>query len=526
MRLKVKNSPRSVGLRSNKELLLGTSNGVYLLEKDSAYRPFWLNTLSDKRVSNLKTDSRGMVWICTKGDGLYCLRTDNTLKHFAGIPSDVINDISFMHDTIVLLSTNQGAFVNSVCKMNSKASWISVLEEESLHMEYFEDQLYIATKSGLRTMAANHLFTPVNYQFYLRSVSVDNKKMPLRNFTLSYPDNDILLNFDLLAYRFTDLSLHYELHGPSEIKGTVTGRDVQLQNLEPGNYILNVYPETDKLNSKRKIIRIPFAVEPAFWQTRVFHLLVILSCMGNILLVIYFLKRKKQRKIKVQKLLAEYRLTALKSQINPHFMSNALVAIQQLILSDESDKAGLYLAKFSQLIRCLLEYSDKSVISIAAELKLIQLYIELEHLRFSNAFVFREEIDKSINLQELFIPALITQPLIENAIWHGLLPVGKNRNSELLLKLFITNEALHIAISDNGVGRKPENPQAFATNGRISKGVSLIRNRIESLNELYTGQGSSIFYTDHTDSNNNPTGTTVTLVFPLQLLKTLYYERN
>ena len=94
--------------------------------------------------------------------------------------------------------------------------------------------------------------------------------------------------------------------------------------------------------------------------------------------------------------------------------------------------------------------------SIVAELKLIQLYVELEHLRFSNAFVFRKEIDSNINLQELFIPSLITQPLIENTIWHGLLPMGRSRNSELLLKLFIENETLHIAISYNGVGRKAE----------------------------------------------------------------------
>lgn len=523
----MKNNPRSVSLRGNKESLIGTSNGVYLLGHNRRiYRPSWLHALSNKRISNLKTDTKGTTWICTKGNGLYCLRTDNTLKHFAGTPSEVINDISFMHDSIVLLSTNRGAFVNSFRTMNSKSSWISVLEEESLHMEQFGDQLYIATKSGLRTMAANRLFTPVNYQFYLRSVTVDNRKMPLRNFTLSYPDNDILLSFDLLAYRFPDRSLHYKLHGPSRMQGTVTGRDVQLQNLEPGNYVLDAYPETDTSNSKRKLIRIPFTVQPAFWQTRVFHLLIILSSMGSVFLVIYFLKRKKRRKTKVQKLLAEYRLTALKSQINPHFMSNALVAIQQLIVSDKSDKAGLYLAKFSQLIRYLLEYSDKSIVSIAAELKLIQLYVELEHLRFSDAFVFRKEIDSSVNLQQLFIPSLITQPLIENAIWHGLLPKGNNRNSELLLKLFIENEELHIAISDNGVGRKPENPEAVMAGDRISKGVGLIRNRIESLNELYAGQNAHVFYTDHTDSDNNPTGTTVTLVFPLQLLNTLYHERN
>ncbi|HEU4496104.1 MAG TPA: histidine kinase, partial [Flavobacterium sp.] len=402
----------------------------------------------------------------------------------------------------------------------------SVLEEESLHMEHLGDQIYIATKSGLRTIAARRLFTPLNYQFYLRSVKVENQKMPLRNFILSYPDNDITFNFDLLAYRFPDLSLHYDLQGPSGIKGTVAGRDVQLQNLEPGNYILNVYPETDRLNSRRKVISIPFAVKPAFWHTRLFFLAVILSGMGIIFLTACFLKRKKRIRSKVQKLLAEYRLTALKSQINPHFMSNALAAIQQLILSDESDKAGLYLAKFSQLIRFLLEYSDKPVISIASELKLIELYVEIEHLRFSGAFHFRKEIGSNVNLQELFIPSLVTQPLVENAIWHGLLPMGKNKNSELLLKLFIENEALHIAISDNGVGRKPENAEADAHSTRTSKGVGLIRNRIESLNQLYAGPKAAIFYTDHVDGADSPSGTTATLVFPLQLLNTLYHERN
>jgi LytS/YehU family sensor histidine kinase len=290
--------------------------------------------------------------------------------------------------------------------------------------------------------------------------------------------------------------------------------------------VLNVYPETDSRNSERKLISIPFAVQPAFWQTRTFHLLIILSSVGSILLVGYILKRKKRRKNRIEKLLAEYRLTALKSQINPHFMSNALVAIQQLILSSESDKATLYLAKFSLLIRCLLDYSDKSVVSLASELELIQLYIELEQLRFSHSFVFRKEIDSSVNIQELFIPSLITQPLIENAVWHGLLPMGENWNSELLLKLFIENDELHFAISDNGTGRKRRDPETVHAKDRTSKGVGLIQNRIESLNRLYPVKGARIFYTDHTDSDNHPTGTTVTLVFPLQLLSTLYHEQN
>jgi len=114
----------------------------------------------------------------------------------------------------------------------------------------------------------------------------------------------------------------------------------------------------------------------------------------------------------------EYWLTAVKAQINPHFMSNSLVAIQQLIPAEQSDKANLYIAKFSQLIRYLLNYSDQSVSSLTNEINMIDLCVELEQLRFGEKFLFVKPIDLGINLNQLYIPALIPQPLIENAIWH------------------------------------------------------------------------------------------------------------
>jgi LytS/YehU family sensor histidine kinase len=148
-------------------------------------------------------------------------------------------------------------------------------------------------------------------------------------------------------------------------------------------------------------------------------------------------------------------------------------------------------------------------------------------LRFSNRFVFIREIDPEMNVHETFIPALITQPLIENAIWHGLLPLAGQRDPQLTLKIERNETFLVISIMDNGVGRtEPVVVQREEEDMRESKGTLLIRKRIEHLNRLYGLSGGRMQFIDLADEQGNPAGSTVELIFPLELLKQLYNERN
>lgn len=522
---------RCIALRNDGEVFVGTREGLYRV-KDAFSCPDFLKPLRQQNISMLKTDCRGQIWIGTKGAGLYRLTSGNRLIHYPSVPSAIIYDLCFVHDSILVVSTNRGAFVNSLRRINEKSAWILLQQEEIIRLELYRDQLFMATKSGLTTLSVGKLFRPNDCRFYLKAIVAGGTKIPLqRNIQLSHRQNHLDLTFDLLAYRFPDKRLYYRLDGPSPLAGAVTGTQLHLQNLSPGTYTLYAYPEMHLVNSRRQVVRLVFHIDAAFWQTKLFLVLVILLSVLSTSTVTWFVIRgmrdRQERKISIEKLLAEYQLTALKAQINPHFMSNSLVAIQQLILTGQTDSANRYIAKFSLLIRYLLNYSDRAVISLRHELEIIDLYVELEQLRFNNRFVFNCEIDPDLKVMETFIPALITQPLIENAIWHGLLPLAGQRVPQLTLKIAWEETVLVISVMDNGVGRSE--PLAVAKEPddiHESKGTLLIRTRIEHLNRLYGVSGGRMQFTDVIDEQGNPAGSTVQLFFPLDLLNQLYDERN
>jgi LytS/YehU family sensor histidine kinase len=156
---------------------------------------------------------------------------------------------------------------------------------------------------------------------------------------------------------------------------------------------------------------------------------------------------------------------------------------------------------------------------------MIDLYVELEQLRFSDKFLFVKEIDPAINLNELYIPALITQPLIENAIWHGLLPLPVYKKPQLTLSIVLKADQLQISIEDNGVGLLTE-PKQEAVTGRKSKGTSLIRNRLDSLNQLHETSGAHIEFIELTDETNTKIGTRVQVTFTIEILNKLSHEQH
>jgi len=524
----VDQNPRCIVKRFEHEFFVSTLKGCFLW-KNELNCPAYLKPLADKNISKLKIDQEKNLWICTKGDGLYCLSPQNKLTKYTNVPSKVIYDITFAANGMVFLSTNKGAFVTYSKNLARPFQWILMLDEESVSTSLYQNDIYIATKTGLTKLNARKLFQETHYRFHLESIVIDGKKIPKRYFKSDYDHNNIYFNFDVIAYSFPYKKLYYRLEGNSSFVGVVNGTQLHLQNLAPGQYTLYVYPKMNLKNAKKQVIKCSFYITPAFWQTNVFGVIVFISIICSIVvfswIVFYQIRKKQERKTAVEKVLAEYRLTALKAQINPHFMSNSLVAIQQLILTEQTDKANLYIAKFSLLIRYLLNYSDQSVSSLKNEIDMINLYVELEQLRFGDRFLFMIEIDPEMNLNEIYIPALITQPLIENAIWHGLLTLPADSKPQLKLRITMNADHLQLLIEDNGVKLfSPASKETF--NGRKSKGTSLIRNRLHSLNQLYETNGTSINFIELMNEENAKTGTQVLILFSKEMLKKLYQEHD
>ena len=222
---------------------------------------------------------------------------------------------------------------------------------------------------------------------------------------------------------------------------------------------------------------------------------------------------RKQAQQRVQN--AEAEMKALRAQLNPHFMFNSLNAIQELILMEENEKSQTYLARFSKLLRMLLENADKPFIPLQREIDFLQLYLSLENLRIPD-LRFSIEIDPSIDTAKTLIPNMILQPYIENAIWHGL--SHKQNDRELKLKIYMQNGVVIYDVIDNGVGReKSAELKSLYRKEHKSKGMELLSRRFKLLSEEF---GSDIV-TEINDvvDNGVVNGTLVSIKIPVKLTK-------
>jgi heme/copper-type cytochrome/quinol oxidase subunit 2 len=230
-----------------------------------------------------------------------------------------------------------------------------------------------------------------------------------------------------------------------------------------------------------------------------------------VLLIVVILIRNK-RNLKKQKeqfelhnRIAELEIKVIKNQMNPHFISNCLAAIQELIYTENYKKAAQYIAKFSFFLRQVLQYSDKTYITLQEELTIIKLNIELEQLRFKEGFDFKLNVQNQIDLNSILIPSLITQPFIENAIWHGLIPLEDKRKACLSITVLEKNDTVFIEIEDNGVGRSSDKD----LKENDSKGTKLVMDKIESINKLLQGNDYKLDIVDLFDLTNTPNGTKI-----------------
>ena len=234
-------------------------------------------------------------------------------------------------------------------------------------------------------------------------------------------------------------------------------------------------------------------------------ILAIFTCVIIIILYINKQKLKKQKqKFELNNRINELEIKVIKNQMNPHFISNCLAAIQELIYTENYKRAAQYIAKFSFFMRQVLNYSDKTYITLEEEITIVKLYVELEQLRFANEFEFTIHVDKSINVNEILLPSLITQPFIENAIWHGLLPLQNIRKPSLNINVFKQNNIVFLEIGDNGVGR-----QQNKINNKNSKGTKLVTDKLDIINKLLNGNDYKLQIIDLVDKHNKPSGTKI-----------------
>jgi ligand-binding sensor domain-containing protein/putative methionine-R-sulfoxide reductase with GAF domain len=211
----------------------------------------------------------------------------------------------------------------------------------------------------------------------------------------------------------------------------------------------------------------------------------------------------------------ESRLQSLRLQMNPHFLFNALNSIQQMILANEEMVATRYLSRFSKLLRSILIHSDKEMISLKEELDILKLYVELESVRFKEAFTYSIHCDEEIDVDEVKIPTLLIQPFVENAIWHGLMHKEGMRH----LKISFTEQGdfVHCVVEDNGIGRQKAREMKLSTGqdkNHTSKGIAVSMERLKAM-QKNGGAPGALEIQDLIDEQGHAQGTRIDIHLPI-----------
>lgn len=228
-----------------------------------------------------------------------------------------------------------------------------------------------------------------------------------------------------------------------------------------------------------------------------------------IIAVIYSYKRvlkKQQEYHNLNSRIIELEILNVKNQMNPHFISNCLSAVQELIYLNKSKEAGLYLARFSFFLRQVMSLSENTFVSLSEELEVVKLYLELEQLRFKNTFEYSINYLSPINTDTIEIPCFTIQPFLENSIWHGLIPQAHYKTSIININIYQTDDTIFIEITDNGIGRQKTEKQEDD-----SGATKILKDKIENINKLFKTENYSFTTYDLKDESGNPEGTKVVI---------------
>ncbi|MCC6410982.1 MAG: histidine kinase [Saprospiraceae bacterium] len=294
---------------------------------------------------------------------------------------------------------------------------------------------------------------------------------------------------------------------------------IRLTDLAPGNYQLEVAASVEG-GLWYAAEPLEFRIRPEFWQYPAFKAGMALLLLGLVYYVFRrrenLLKKRQQQSLELEKHkttalqyeleAAEAKLQSLRLQMNPHFLFNALNSIQELIVTGNTDGAAMYLSKFSKLLRMILLHSDHESLTLREEIGILELYLELESLRFYDTFEYHIDCEPGLDQDEYTLPTLLIQPFVENAIWHGLLhKEGKRR---LLVRFDTdTNDNLICTIEDNGIGRAAA-LKINSIGGHTGKGLSSSAERLQVLNSRH-GQNNALEIIDLVSDDGVATGTCV-----------------
>jgi hypothetical protein len=481
------------------------------------------------RITDINEYKGHYLLLGTRGKGFLIFLEDSLhrLTTTDGLASDNIRKI-FIDGNIIWLATNRGISRITIESLNPfKYSIQNISVEDGLlsnevnDIKRLDSNIIVATNNGIsifnRNLYSQKQDLPVS--LYITGVKINNLDTSIsQNYDLYRSSRNFSISYVGLSYRKgSNIEYRYRLLGIDSNWVYSTAREIQFNPIPYGKYTVQIEArrQEEEWNDSNTAL-LSINCRAPFWKTIWFWIAAFL--LAAFLMLLFFINRTKKirqrekEKTVLNKKLAEMELKALRAQMNPHFIFNILNSIQYFITHNENEEAQIYMSKFAKLVRLTLDNSRSTFISLADELSLLRLYIDLEKIRFENRFDYGIDVDDNVIINSIKIPNMLLQPYVENSIKHGF----KSKQVKYFLDISISkqDDKISCTISDNGVGReRAALMSSVELEKHTSAGTVIVQEKIETL-KFYYNYDLSSHTEDLKDEKGNAIGTRVTIVFP------------
>ncbi|MEO1259137.1 MAG: two-component regulator propeller domain-containing protein [Bacteroidota bacterium] len=452
-----------------------------------------------KNIKHLHKSSDGTLWISTN-TGVFGLGGQPGILHFDatdGLPSDDVNAVAVENDTLWAATTAGLAKIqlNRTGGKGDFSTYISAVSYELNKANVHEDLVYRKQGKVVIPQGASRIDIQLSGLHYGSA----------GNFVFEYIEEEQLLPLQWVTWSNLSSNLAKLFSGKADTTLLRKGNRYFGAHVPKGNFRTTVtaiakdgtrslYPDTRT-----------FTILPYWYETIWFSLFII----GFSAYAVWLFLRQYTRAKRFQRAASELQLAAIKAQVNPHFVGNSINAIQQFFYPPDPGAASRYIATFTSLLRQTMHLSEVPFVPFEEELSFITDYLKMVKLRFGERFEYQVVEKDNIPKGTLF-PAMILQPILENATIHGFAPEGTSR----LSSTFELREGkLVCTITDNGVGiEKSKKIKKNQNRKRVSRGIQLLQDKINVMNKMY-GLDLRIGYLDLSSINKNRSGTQVTLSY-------------
>jgi len=479
------------------------------------------------RIKDVHVDKNNTLW-ASNAELLWSKRFgENEMSNFTKLGKNIhINDIQSMND-LLILSTNSGIGLIKDTIINFTREEHGLLDNNCGKLTINNNCIWIATNKGLNKISLSPTYEIENIknfgvaqglisnsinEIYLRNDTIwaatnkglsvfteKNIKKPLKpklfqvsgvdtiyeigqNVNLPSKNNKIVFQYSNEKLGFTQDYLFRLL--PNEDWERTSENIIKYFQLSAGNYTFQIKTLGIDKDNNSEVLEYSFKVLPRFYQSWSFRIRMILLGLVSIIIAwkyrIQLIRNKEHKELEFEKNMAKLELEAIKAQIKPHFIYNCLSSIKNTVVQERTRDAEQQISTFSRLIRQTLDFSKLDFVNLNQEINYLNNYLQMEKLRFKEKLKYTIKVDRELNKEFVFIPCMLLQPILENAINHGL-DLNKNK-SDVILEFNVERNNLVAKVEDFGIGLRKS---TYYKESLKPSGYRMILGRIKTFNKIF-----------------------------------------